>query len=275
MTERVIIVTGASSGIGAACALRLSQAGNRVVGVSRSGRLPSLEPGTVAPQQLSARPLDIRDPAAVNQTVADVVDAFGRLDAVVSSAGIAVAGPLEDCPIELVRAQLETNVIGAVYFFRAAAPFLRRFAPSRLIHISSLAAHVALPYQSLYCASHFAMSGLCQSLRYELTPQGVRVILIEPGSVRTALTENRRTNVTGNVYHSAAMAALDVNDADERGGIDSDRVARVVEKMLTVPSPPDHQSVGHWHERITLPVGRFLPARVFRRIIESHYAGSH
>jgi NAD(P)-dependent dehydrogenase (short-subunit alcohol dehydrogenase family) len=88
--QRVILVTGASSGIGAACAAHLARKGHRVVGVSRSG----------------TRRLDIRDPAAVERTVKEVVDELGRLDAVVSAAGIAVAGPLEDTPIELIKAQL-------------------------------------------------------------------------------------------------------------------------------------------------------------------------
>lgn len=266
MTPRVILVTGASSGIGAACALRLVRAGHRVIGVSRSGTVPDLSP------QLSARVLDIRDPAAIGQTLTDIVDEFGRLDAVVNAAGIAVAGALEDTPLEWVRTQLETNLFGTVCLIRAAAPYLRRFAPSRLIQISSLAAHVALPYQSLYCASHFAISGLCQSLRYELTPHGVRVILVEPGSVRTPLTENRRANVTGDVYRAAAEDALSVNDKDERQGIDADNVARVVEQMLTALSPLYRRSVGHWHERISLPAGRFLPASLFQRIIGSHYS---
>lgn len=267
MTSRVILVTGASSGIGAACALRLARAGHRVVGVSRSGWVS-------AHASLCARVLDIRDPEQVERTVAGVVDEFGRLDAVVNAAGIAVAGPLEDAPLELVRAQLETNLFGAVCLIRTAAPFLRRFAPSRFVHISSLAAHIALPYQSLYCASHFAVSGLCQSLRYELAPHGVRVILVEPGSVQTPITKNRRTNVVGGVYRAAAQRALDVNDTDERAGIRADQVARVVEKMLTAPSPPDRRSVGHWRERIALPARRFFPARVFRSIIQSHFEGS-
>lgn len=271
MTSRVILVTGASSGIGAACALRLAKAGHRVVGVSRSGTVPAGAAQTVMLPQLSARVLDIRDPAAIDRALADVVETFGRLDAVVNAAGIAVGGPLEDTPIDLVRAQLETNLFGAVCLIRAAAPFLRRFAPSRLVHISSVAAHVALPYQALYCASHFAVSGLCQSLRYELAPLGVRVILVEPGSVRTALTVNRRSNVAGDVYRAGATAALDVNDNDERSGIDADEVSRVVEEVLTIPSPPDRRSVGRWHERIALPGRRFLPGRLFQRIIGSHY----
>jgi NAD(P)-dependent dehydrogenase (short-subunit alcohol dehydrogenase family) len=263
--SKVILVTGASSGIGAACALHLARAGHRVVGVSRSGTVPA------GPENLSARVLDIRDLAAVERIVKDVAGDLGRLDAVINAAGIAVAGPLEDTSIDLIRAQLETTLLGAVYLIRAATPYLRRFAPSRLIQISSLASYVALPYQSLYCASHSALNGLCESLRYELDPQGVRVIVIEPGSVRTAITQNRRTALAGDAYRTAAGTALGVNDVDEQQGIDPEEVARVVEEVLTAESPPDRRSVGHWQERITLPIQGLLPDRWFRRIIASHY----
>jgi NAD(P)-dependent dehydrogenase (short-subunit alcohol dehydrogenase family) len=262
---KVILVTGASSGIGAACALRLARAGHRVVGVSRSG---TVLPGS---DNLSARVLDVRDPAAVERTVKDIAGDLGRLDAVINAAGVAVAGPLEDTPIDLIRAQLETTLLGAVYLMHTAAPYLRQFAPSRFIQISSLASHVALPYQSLYCASHSALNGLCESLRYELEPQGVRVIVIEPGSVRTAITKNRRTAIASDAYRAAAETALGVNDVDERQGIEADTVAQLVEELSMAESPPDRRSIGHWQERISLPVRAVLPARWFRRIIAAHY----
>jgi NAD(P)-dependent dehydrogenase (short-subunit alcohol dehydrogenase family) len=262
---KAILVTGASSGIGAACALHLARAGHRVVGVSRSG---TVLPGA---ESLSGRVLDIRDPAAVERTVKEVADDLGRLDAVINAAGVAVAGPLEDTSIDLMRAQLETTLLGTVYLIQTAAPYLRRSAPSRFIQISSLASHVALPYQSLYCASHSALYGLCESLRYELEPQGIRLTVIEPGSVRTAITKNRRTAIAGDAYRGAAETALGVNDIDEQGGIDPEGVARVVEQVLMAQSPPDRRSVGHWQERIAIPVRSLLPGRWFRRIIAARY----
>lgn len=264
MTRKAILVTGASSGIGAACALRLARAGHRVVGVSRSGTVPAAE-------RLSARVLDIRDLAAVEQTVQEVVNDLGRLDTVINSAGIAVAGPLEDTPIELIRAQLETTLLGTVHLIRTAVPYLRRFAPARFIQIASIAGQVALPYQPLYCASHFGLIGLCDSLRYELEPQGIHLAAIEPGSVRTPITTNRRTTIAGDVYQTSAETALAVNDQDEQNGVDPERVAEVVEQVLMAQSPPDRRSVGRWQERIALPARAILPHRWFRRMMEGHY----
>ena len=258
-------MTGASSGIGAACALRLARAGHRVVGVSRSSTVPGEH------ENLSARVMDIRDAEAVDRTVREIVAGLGRLDAVVNSAGVAVAGPLEDSSVELIRAQIETTVLGAACLIRATAPYLRQFAPSRLIHISSLAVDVPLPMQSLYSASHAAVSGLCEALRYELEPLGVRVIVIAPGSVRTGLTASRRIASPGDPYREPAQKAMQANDRDELSGIAPDRIAQAVEKALMARFPPGRITVGHWHERLSAPLRRVLPAKLFRRIIASHY----
>jgi NAD(P)-dependent dehydrogenase (short-subunit alcohol dehydrogenase family) len=250
----------------------LARAGHLVVAVSRSGTLPPLPPAqTFRSTHLFARHLDIRNPQAISTTLTDLVDEFGRLDAVVNSAGIAVAGSLEDTPAEMLEAQLQTNLVGAAHLFRAAIPHLRRFAPSRLVHISSLAAHVALPYQSLYSAAHFGMSGLCQSLRYELAPHGVRVILVEPGSVRTGLTAHRATAAPSRPYLADATKVLAVNDEDERKGVEPDKIAIELERLLTMKNPPDRLPVGHLEERLSLTAKRFLPGGIFRRIISSHY----
>ncbi len=272
MTAKTILVAGASSGIGAACALRLARAGHRVVGVSRSGTVPRDPAGGILPiENLSARVLDIRDQPAVRETVNSVARDFGRLDAVVNAAGIAVAGPFEDAPPDLIRDQIETNLLGAIHLIQAALPHLRRFAPARLVHVSSIASRVALPYQALYCASHAAMSALCQSLCYELEPQGVKVVVVEPGSVRTELTANRRTSIRSEAYRAAAETALRINDKDECTGVDPDSVARAVERALTARSTPNRCSVGRWQERITIPLQWLLPSLWFRRIIAAHY----
>lgn len=260
-----ILVTGASSGIGAACALRLAKAGHTVVGISRSGTVPA------AHERLQARVLDIRDPDAIEQGVRQIVGELGGLDAVVNAAGVAVAGSLEDTPIELIRAQLETNLFGATCLIRAVLPYLREAAPSRLIHVSSLAVRVPLPFQALYCASHAGLNGLCEALRYELEPLGIRVIVIAPGSVRTGLTANRRTALPGAAHAEAAGRALAANDRDEDGGVHPERIAAAVERALLARGPAPWTSVGHWHERISAPLRGVLPERLFRRIIRSHY----
>ena len=257
-----ILVTGASSGIGAACAFRLAKAGHRVVGASRSGS---------APEGVVGHVLDIRDPQALESGLRNIVGHLGGLDALVNSAGVAVAGALEDTPLEFVRAQLETNLFGATCLIRAALPYLRDQEGGRLVHVASLAVDVPLPFQALYCAAHAGLNALCEALRYELEPVGVRVTVVSPGSVRTGLTANRRTARAGVVYAGAAEKVLAANDLDEEGGIPAERIAAVVEKVLGRRVPPERVAVAHWHEKASGPLRKVLPERLFRRVIRSHY----
>ena len=268
MTSKVAVVTGASSGIGAACARRLARAGWRVVGISRSG---TIEGVPELATNLSAHSVDITSEADLEALFDRVVEQLGRLDALVNAAGVAVAGALEDTPPEWVRWQLETNLVAAALLSRAAVPRLRRCAPSVLLHISSLAGRVALPYQSVYCASKFGLEGLCESLRHELEPHRVRVVLVQPGSVRTPLTRNRRTAAASEAYVKAAQAALRINDDDERAGVDPDVIARMVERALEGRLLSSDLPAGHWRERLSWPVKRLLPSGWFRRIVAMHY----
>ena len=171
----------------------------------------------------------------------------------------------------MVHAQVATNLTAAASITRSALPLLRSSSPSRIVHISSLCAHFGLPFQALYAASKAALNNLCDSLRYELDPLGVKVILIEPGSVRTGLTENRLIAPPQEPYLSPCEGALQVNDADEIAGLDPEEVGRRVASCLETPFPADRYVVAHWHERLAVLAQRFLPARVFRAIIRSHY----
>ena len=219
----------------------------------------------------SWRQLDVRDPHAVEGLVESVASDMGGLDAVVNAAGIAVAGALEDTSVLGIQDQLDTNLLGAIYVTRAAVRHLRHSPQPRLIQISSIGGRIALPYQALYCASKFALEGLCDSLRYELGPQGIAVVLIEPGSVRTPLTANRLVAPQTDVYGAAASTALAINDRDEQEGVEPELVAGAVEHALIAPSPPARMLVGHWHERIALPAHALLPERLFRWITAAHY----
>lgn len=271
VTEKRILVTGASSGIGRACALRLAAAGHQVIGVSRSGA-PDAKSGPVLPSgNIEYFRMDIADADTVQQTVEEVVSRMSRLDVVINSAGISVGGSLEDTPLELVRSQMETNLLGAIYLTRAALPYLRHSAPSSLIHVSSLAGEVALPYQALYSATKFGLNGFCEALRYELEPQGVRIISVQPGSVRTEMTKNRQTVAASEPYRTSADAAMAVNNADEESGVDPDAVAQMVEEIICDEKAIGWQTVGHLRERISVPARRLLPDLWFRRIIASHY----
>jgi NAD(P)-dependent dehydrogenase (short-subunit alcohol dehydrogenase family) len=277
MAGRVALVTGASSGIGAATAHHLAASGWTVIGASRSGTIGTPE-GTRAgaasgepPARVTPATLDVTEAAAADRLITHIVGEHGRLDAVVNAAGIAVAGPLEDMPPELAARQIEVNLVGAVYITRAALPHLRQAAPAHLVHVSSLAGEVPLPFQAPYCAAKAGLEGLCRALRFELEPHGVRVTVVQPGSVRTGLTASRETADPSGAYRPAASNALIRNDEDERAGIPPQAVARAIDAVVSGADPRDVVPVAHFHERMVLPAWRWLPGSLVRRGICRHY----
>jgi NAD(P)-dependent dehydrogenase (short-subunit alcohol dehydrogenase family) len=179
MEQRVALVTGASSGIGGAIAAKLAADGHRVFGTARK---PGPKVGEV---EMVA--LDVTDEASVKACVDGVIAKAGKLDILVNNAGYLFPGAVEEASMDEVRAQFDTNFFGVVRMFKAIVPLMREQKSGHLITISSLAGIVPVPFWGYYTASKFAVEGLCESLRYEMKPFGVKVALVEPGAIKTPL----------------------------------------------------------------------------------------
>jgi NAD(P)-dependent dehydrogenase (short-subunit alcohol dehydrogenase family) len=176
--ERVAVVTGASSGIGAAVARGLAAAGFRVFGASRrapAGPALGIEHVTI----------DVDDDSSVRGGVAEVLRDAGRIDVLVNNAGYLCAGAVEEVSIADAKAQFETNYFGVVRMSSAVLPGMRERRRGHIITVSSLAGLVPVPYWGQYNASKFAVEGLMETLRHEVRPFGIQVALVEPGNIKT------------------------------------------------------------------------------------------
>jgi NAD(P)-dependent dehydrogenase (short-subunit alcohol dehydrogenase family) len=272
-TDRVVLVTGASAGIGQASATRLHTSGWSVFGASRRG---------TAEAGWTPLVMDVDRDDSVRDGVAGILERAGRLDAVVAAAGWGLAGAVERTTIEDAHDQLETNFWGAVRVVAAALPAMRAQGAGRVVLISSIGGIVALPFQAFYSASKFAMEGYGEALAYEVAPFGIEVTLVEPGNVRTEFTANRRDaspakdgdghgNRDGHghderdPYREAAERAVTKMEADEANGVAPDSVAAVVQKVLEARRPPRRVSVGKRGERIGIMAKRLMPYRAFEQ----------
>ena len=265
--ERTVVVTGASSGIGHACSIRLAAAGWRVYGGVRS----QSDGDTLRGIGVEPLELDVTDAAQI----ADAVAAVGAsLDGLVANAGIAVASPLELVPLDELRRQLEVNVLGQVAVVQAFLPALRR-ARGRIVLMGSVGGRSALPFLGPYAASKHALEAVADSLRVELRPWGVAVSIVEPASVRTGIWEKGAARAEelsrGLAPEAASLYARRVERfravALARGpGGDPDDPAKVVEHALTARRPRARYLVGRdahlraWLER--------LPTRLRDRLLE-------
>jgi NAD(P)-dependent dehydrogenase (short-subunit alcohol dehydrogenase family) len=179
---KTILITGTSSGIGRATAIRFQAAGWNVAATMRH---PDRETELHKLSNLAIFPLDVTNRESINAAVTGTLDRFGGLDVLLNNAGYGLAGPLEAVdPIQLER-QFATNVYGPVYTIQACLPHFRAQASGLIVNVSSIGGRLTLPFNSLYHGTKFALEGISESLALELAPHGIRVKIIEPGGVKT------------------------------------------------------------------------------------------
>lgn len=269
-----IVVTGASTGIGEACALRLDRLGHRVfAGVRRE------EDGTRLQEQTSGRlvplQLDITDSAQIDAAVELITAEAGQLHGLVNNAGIGRGGPLEYLPLDEWREQFDVNVFGQVAVTKAMLPLLR-IGTGRVVFVGSVSGKLATPMMGPYCASKFAIEAITQSLRYELRPWNLAVSVIEPGAVKTAIWAKGHTtadrlerDLPADAVHRYGHEIATLRklfEQQDRAGVDPDLVAKAAEHALFARRPKTTYVVGT-DARVQSALVRLLPDRTREAIV--------
>lgn len=278
MEHRSVVVTGASSGIGRAIALRLASRGFRTfAGVRRSEDGAALV-AAAGPVAASLVPLllDVTDSASL-AAAADTVrrEAGGGLFGLVNNAGITVAGPIELVSSEALRGQFEVNLFGVVAATKAFLPHLRA-KRGRILIMGSILGRFALPFVAPYAASKFALEAIADSLAMELGPWGIAVTLLEAGNVATPIWEKSKQHgeelarAWGDADWALYRGALDsfqrYVERTAHAGIPPERVALVVERALTSRRPRSRYAVG-WDARLLGRIAPLLPGRLRQAIV--------
>jgi NAD(P)-dependent dehydrogenase (short-subunit alcohol dehydrogenase family) len=249
--SRSVLVTGANSGIGLATVLELAGAGYDVVGSVRSGAKADVVRQAADEAGVAVRTvlLDVDDPASCEQGVAQVAEMTdGGPWALVNNAGFALTGAVEDITDELARAQLETNVVAPVRLARLVLPVMRERGEGRVVNVSSVAGRVAVPLMGWYCASKHALEAVTDALRIEVEPDGVRVVLVEPGMFATEVWEAAKAGGFPQATHPRYAAAYARAEAVSGRGAeklpDPVWVARTVRVALSNPVPLARYVIG-------------------------------
>src|SRR6195952_896711 len=265
--KKVILVTGASSGIGLACANALQAKGHTVYGSARDvNRLKSVSFKPIA--------LDVTDDASVKAAIDNIIKAEGKLDVLVNNAGNGVAGPAYAMPVASAKEQFEVNFFGVVRMCGAVLPGMIENKQGLIVNISSLAGLFGLPYQSMYSASKYAIEGYSQSLRMELRNTGVKVTLINPGDFKSDFTQNREKvpfpikNEMLEKEYNTAVASM---EKDESVGANPDIIGKKLCQIVDSSSPAHRYLVGAFGQTIVPTLKHVLPGGLFEKLMNDHY----
>ena len=266
--SNTVLITGASTGIGAACAIRLAAAGMHVyAGVREDAAGAALRAQNAA--LITPLRLDVTDADSIAATVATLDAQLGAagLNGLVNNAGIAIGGPLEVLPMHEIRRQFDVNVFGALAVTQAFLPQLRR-ARGRIVNMGSIAGRIALPFLGPYCMSKSALRAMTHALRLEVDACGIDVALVEPGAIATPIW--KKSNAAADVmqatlqndtlaHYSRHLEGIRrvIAKAEEQA-ISADAVARAVEHALTAAHPKTEYLVGN-DARMRAAINAVLP----------------
>ncbi len=181
MQPKVILITGASSGMGYQTARILAEQGHRVYGAAR--RVEKIE--ELAPYGVQALRLDITNEQSVTQVVQELIEREGRIDVLINNAGYGYFGAIEDVPISDAKHQFEVNIFGLARITQEVLPYMRAQKSGRIVNLASVAGHVTLAFGAWYNATKYALEAFSDALRMEVKPFGIDVVIIEPGAIRT------------------------------------------------------------------------------------------
>jgi short-subunit dehydrogenase len=273
LTGQVIIVTGASAGIGEAAARRLARGGAKVViSARRPDRLEALA-REIDPSSANVLAVagDVTSDADRRKLVAATLQKFGRIDGLVNNAGYGTRGPVEIAPVDLIRKNYETNVFSLIALTQLVLPSMRERGTGCIVNIGSVAGKIARPLSSIYDSTKHALEALTDGLRGELKPFGVRVTLIRPGFILTEFVDAANAASTEVIEHAGPYAPY---LGGFRVGYDKlrriagtpDDIARLVEKALTSDNPAPRYS-GPFHAKVFLFLKWLLPDRALAFIV--------
>ncbi len=264
--EKVVFISGVSSGFGKTTAELLASRGFKVYGTSRKG---ASDEGT----PYSVLKMDVRDPVSVQTAISQVLVREKRIDVLINNAGISAISPLEHTPLDEVIDMMDTNVYGALRVCQAVLPDMREQGSGLIINISSIGGLIGLPFRGIYATSKFALEGMTESLSMEVRPRGITVCLVEPGDYNTNIGQNRRIVPlpVGSVYQAITDRLIKTVEDQMSIAPDPAPVAEMIYRIIKHPNPRLRYKVGSFLEKLSVFLKIILPGRLFEKTIMGFY----
>lgn len=264
--NKVVLITGGSSGIGKSIGEFLHQKGFVVYGTSRN-------PERVLHSVFPLVALDVRDTASIEAAVAKIIATSGKLDIVINNAGVGITGPLEEIPATEIKNNFEINFFGPIEVMKAVLPQMRKQKSGLIINITSIAGYMGLPYRSVYSASKGALELITEALRMEVKSFGIAITNVAPGDFATNIASGRyhAPLIKGSAYESAYGNTLKTMDEHVDSGSNPNEMAEAVYKIIQTPNPKIHYKVGIFMQKFSIVLKRILPDKVYEKMLMNHY----
>jgi len=268
--KKVVLVTGSSSGIGLATAEYLHLKGYCVYGASRYDKKKDSN-------SFIHIVMDVTDINSVTRAIDHIINREGKIDFLINSAGYGFAGPVEETSEEEILSQFNTNFLGTFRICKTVLPYMRERKSGKIINISSLAGLSSLPFQGFYCASKFALEGMCEALRMEISEFGINVVLVEPGNYNTQFTQNRQRAfaVENSIYKSAFNKAVQIIENEEKNGPTPEKIAQLIHKIIKKSKPRLRYKIGPFKEIVFTSLKNILPYSFYEYLLKQHYRLVH
>ncbi len=266
MFQKVVFITGASSGIGKAIGTYLHDKGFRVIGSSRN-------PEKYSNPLFPLLAVDVKDPASIQEAVTNIIANYGEIDVLINNAGVGITGPLEELPEHEIKANFETNFFGPIAVMKAVLPHMRHQKSGLIINITSIAGYMGLPYRSIYSASKGALELLTESLNMEVKPFGIAITNVAPGDFATKIAYNRfhAPVIKGSAYEASYGKSLSLLNEHVDSGSNPEQMAEAIYAIIKSKNPKIHYKVGSFMQKFSVVLKRILPDKSYERLLMNHY----
>lgn len=264
--NKVVLITGGSSGIGKSIGEYLHHKGFVVYGTSR-------DPERIQNSVFPLVALDVRNTASIQAAVAKIIADSGRLDIVVNNAGVGITGPLEEIPTEEIKNNFETNFFGPIEVMKAVLPQMRAQKSGLIINVTSIAGYMGLPYRSVYSASKGALELITEALRMEVKSFGIQITNVAPGDFATNIASGRfhAPLIKDSAYQIPYGNTLKMMDEHVDSGSNPNEMAEVVYRIIETKEPRIHYKVGAFLQKFSIVLKRILPDKVYEKMLMNHY----
>ena len=263
--QQIVLITGASSGIGKVTAEFLTQKGFKVYGTSRTPKENDFSFDLIR--------LDVNRVESIQKAIQLILDKEGKIDILINNAGMGITGPIEETPTDKMRNVFETNFFGAIEMMKAVLPQMRKQRAGLIINVTSIAGYMGLPFRGIYCATKGALEIATEAIRMEVKEFGIQITNVAPGDFATNIAAGRyHTPVFKNsAYAETYQKNLDLMDDHVNSGSDPIEMAKIILKIIQKSKPKIHYKVGSFMQKISIVLKRILPDNTYEKLIMGHY----